>query len=235
MRLPNCRPLFLITLGLLHACACLDANGFRTFKDQQGRQMEAKLTRVSGEDVYIERRDGLSTKVSISLFGSEDQAYIRDWSLKKKLADDGLNVRFTEEESDEKEVNEGGITKESYEAHYEIVLKNELYQDIQNLRIEYLMLKFEDGVGAKKRNEGEIKRIKNRIEHPRLKAGDEVRLPTKAFPMLNTQLDPNYYWKGGGKKSSEDELRGIWVKIYVDDQLVHESSKPENLQRTEVW
>jgi hypothetical protein len=30
--------------------------------------MSAKLTQVSGDDIYIERLDGLSTRVNISIF-----------------------------------------------------------------------------------------------------------------------------------------------------------------------
>ena len=40
--------------------------------------MSAMLTQVSGDDVYIEHLDGLSTKVKISLLSKEDQELIRD-------------------------------------------------------------------------------------------------------------------------------------------------------------
>ena len=39
--------------------------------------MNAKLTQVSGEDIYIERLDGLNTKVNISIFSKADQNYSR--------------------------------------------------------------------------------------------------------------------------------------------------------------
>ncbi|MBL6919501.1 MAG: hypothetical protein ISR41_03245 [Puniceicoccaceae bacterium] len=58
---------------------------FRTFSDSQGREMSAKLTQVSGDDIYIERLDGLSTKVNISIFSKEDQEFIRDWDRKETL------------------------------------------------------------------------------------------------------------------------------------------------------
>ena len=35
--------------------------------------MSVKLTHVIGDDVYIERLDGLSNKVGISLFNKENQ------------------------------------------------------------------------------------------------------------------------------------------------------------------
>jgi hypothetical protein len=39
--------------------------GFGPFTGPQGREMQAKLTAVSGDDVFIDRQDGLMTKVDV--------------------------------------------------------------------------------------------------------------------------------------------------------------------------
>ncbi|MFT4901679.1 MAG: outer membrane lipoprotein SlyB [Lentimonas sp.] len=51
---------------------------FRVFKNQQGNEIKAKLTRVSGDDVYIERDDGQSIKTDIMIYSAADQVYIQD-------------------------------------------------------------------------------------------------------------------------------------------------------------
>lgn len=89
---------------------------FRTFTDPQGREMEAKLTLVSGDDVFIERRDGLATKVDIAIFIKEDQDFIREWGRKQAIKDDALAVRFTSaiEDKSRWESNGGGILRKTW-------------------------------------------------------------------------------------------------------------------------
>ena len=45
--------------------------------------MSAKLNQISGDDVFIERLDGLSTRVNISIFSKDDQEFIREWAGKR--------------------------------------------------------------------------------------------------------------------------------------------------------
>ncbi|MFQ3270602.1 MAG: hypothetical protein ACI9A1_000918, partial [Lentimonas sp.] len=89
-----------IVIFALFTSALLPAADFHTFKDTQGREMEAKITRVSGKDVYIERRDGLSTKVKRSIFSKQDQSYIEEWAKNALLEGDILEVRFTQKKTD---------------------------------------------------------------------------------------------------------------------------------------
>lgn len=222
---------FLLTTALLHA------NGtFRNFSDQQGREMQAKLTQVSGDDVYIERRDGLATKVDIGIFSEDDQKYIRDWARKEAIKDDAIEVRFTTDVSDKSRwKSSGGIMQKTWKESFGIVLTNKSYMDLKNIRIEYLLFKFEDAVAAEKRSEGVVRYLTGTTTVAFLKAGDETTASTEKFPMLETKLEPGYVWKNGGKKTSEDDMHGIWIKVYVDDILATEVSKPENLMRKHRW
>ncbi len=198
--------------------------------------MTAKLTQVSGEDVYIERLDGLTTKVGISIFSKDDQEFIRDWARKQAIKDDAIEVRFTTDVEDKsKWRSSGGIMRKTWKESYGIVLKNTSTMDMKNIRIEYLIFKFEDAVAAQKRSEGVIRHLTGTTKLPLIRSGDEATAATEKFPMLETKLEPGYYWKGGGKKTSEDEMNGIWIKVYVGDILATEVSRPENLMRKESW
>jgi hypothetical protein len=100
---------------------------FRTFSDSQGREMNAKLTQVSGDDVYIERRDGLSTKVNISIFSKDDQDFIRGWDRKETLRNDAIKVRSITDVEDKSgwEDKGGGIVRKTSKESYGIELTNE--------------------------------------------------------------------------------------------------------------
>ena len=226
--------IFLLAIG---AILSFGESNFRTFSDSQGREISAKLTQVSGDDVFIERLDGLSTKVNISLFSKEDQEFIRDWDRKETLRNDAIKARFITDVEDKSRWgnNGGGIVRKTWKEGYGIELSNESQLDLKNILIEYLVFKFEDAMAAQKRSEGEVRYLTGETKVPTLKAGSKARVDTKKFPMLETKLAPGYRWPGGGKETSEDEMRGIWIKVFVDEILATEVSKPENLMRKESW
>jgi len=211
-------------------------SAFRTFKDPEGREMEAKLTLVSGDDVYIERRDGLATKVDISIFSKDDQAFIRQWAKKDALTGGGVDAQFKTHISDRSGWNSsGGIRRKQWKQGYKIVVENNSGFDMKDVRVEYLVLKFEDAVAAQKRSEGVERKLKGSAKIGTIAKRSTGTVETEQFPMLETKLEPGYHWVGGGKKTSEDEMRGIWVKIYAGDLLAAEISKPENMSRKYSW
>ncbi len=209
---------------------------FRKFTDVKGRQMEAKITHVSGKDIYIERSDGLNTRVDVSVFSEADQEYIKQWAHNALLESGIFDVRFSSKRSDRNKYTKGGIEYEEYNMHFNIVItNNDFDHDFEAIKVEYLIVKFEDALAAKKKSHGTIQRFKGSASHHFIKAREEVSIATEIFPMLETELAPGFVWTNGGKKDSKDAIRGIWVKIYVGDKLVHELSKPENMMRRESW
>ena len=203
---------------------------FRTFTDTKGRQMEAKITRVSGDDIHIKRKDGMETRVKLSVFSETDQEYVKQWAYDNLLESGVFDVRFSTKRSEKNEYTQGGIIYDEYNMRYEVVItNNDFDNDFRDIRVDYLILKFEDRLAADKRREGNIHRIKGSATQDLIKAREEVRIGTEKFPMMETQLAQGYVWSGGGQRDSKDVAKGIWVKIYVGDKLVHEISKPENM------
>ena len=209
--------------------------GFRLFTDPQGREMHAKLAVVSGDDVFIERQDGLATKVDISIFSEEDQAYIRDW---EKKADWGKNVELvfrshvTERTSWDKS---SSIFRKTWKEGYEVTIKNETAFGMEDVRIEYRVFKFEDAIAAQKRSEGEVKKLKGSAKVGKIPAWSAAATETTQFPMQQTKLAPRTRWASGGKETSKDKMDGVWVRVYVGDFMATEVTKPENLDRKVGW
>ncbi|TVP77425.1 MAG: hypothetical protein EA353_10465 [Puniceicoccaceae bacterium] len=230
------RYFYLCVSTLLFACLLQAAESeFRTFTDPQGREMRAKLTLVSGDDVFIERQDGLATKVDISIFGQEDQEFIRAW---EKLAafKNNVDVRFRTHITDRSSFEgSGGVLSRRWQEGYEIVLTNKSAFDMTDVRIEYLVLKFEDAIAAERRSEGEIRKIKGKTEVADIPARSDGNTTTGQFPMLETKLAPGYSWASGGKRTSKDKMEGVWIKVYQGENLVAEVSRPENLDRRISW
>lgn len=225
-------------LLLLFSVLVLEAgeSEFRTFTNPEGIEMEAKLTLVSGDDVYIERRDGLATKVDISIFSKDDQKFIREWAKKDALTSGDVDAQFkTHVSSRSGWESTGGIRRKRWKEGYEVVVENNSDFDMKDVRIEYLVLKFEDAIAAEKRSEGVERKLKGSAKIGPIGKRSTGTVETEQFPMLETKLEPGFYWVGGGKKTSEDEMRGIWVKIYAGDLLVAEVCRPENLSRKYTW
>ena len=212
------------------------ASEFRKFTDTKGRVMNAKITNVSGVDVYIERDDGMMAKVNLQVFSEADQEYIQQWALTALLDSDVFDIRFSRQSNDENEYNNKGVIYNEYNFHYDVVIKNNDYDnDFKNVKVEYLILKFEDALAAKKKSEGVSQRIKGTVMQDVIPAREEVRVSTETIPMLESQLAPGFVWKNGGKRDSKDVIEGIWVKVYVGDKLVTEKSRPDNMMRRSSW
>ena len=146
-----------------------DCSDFRTFTDKQGRQMQAKINQVSGNDVFIERRDGLVTKVSAAIFSEDDQVFVRQWARQQNLKDGAIEARFSDKESEKTTISSGGIKTTKYDAYYEVVLKNTTDQEIQDIRLEYLMLKIQKTKWQQKDEaEGDLERKKGKMHLERL-------------------------------------------------------------------
>jgi hypothetical protein len=208
--------------------------GFRMFTDPNGREMYAKLTLVSGDDVFIERQDGLATKVNISIFSREDQAYIRNWEMKDAWRKD-VELRFKTHVSDREGWDGHPVERKTWKEGYKVVIQNETAFDMEDVRIEYRVFKFEDAIAAEKRSEGEVKKLKGSAKVTRVPAWSEESTETSQFPMQETKLAGGWSWTSGGKETSKDKMEGIWVRVYVGDFMAVEATQPSNLDRNVGW
>ena len=60
---------------------------YRTFTDSRGREIQARVLRISGEQVTIQRRDGKRFTVAIATFSQADQDFLH------RPADGGIALR----------------------------------------------------------------------------------------------------------------------------------------------
>lgn len=229
---------YLISIFVICLVSSLAAdNKYHTFTSADGREMEAKIIRVSGDEVIIERKaDGRNFTVGTDMFAQDDQAFIKEWDELKRLSrDDALKITVRRStESSEKSSSVSTVT-ERWEAGYTIGVTNETWGPLENLTAHYRIFKFDQAVAAQDRGEGDIERKSGKFPIAMLERDATVEHDTEKFLLTASKLKSNWYYINGGRKKSKDELDGCWVRIYKGTQLVHEYSLPSALMREQHW
>ncbi len=224
----------LITIGVLLFAAVLQAEP-RTFTDAFGRTITAEIISVDADQVRIRREDGQFFTLNISQLTEEDQKFIKQWSANKAAPSSAATTEKIT--PDPKKIilalSRGKfdtriITKFDTYVHkhenwgYSIQLTNNHLRPVSNLRVEYNLFArtFADTstptliTGAKN-----VSAIASR--------GMEV-FRTKTAEVCKSR-DTSWGYNSSG------EMRGIWVRVYADGQLLIEQSSPDSLMTTETW
>ncbi len=218
--------LFLLTAGLIAAEP-------RTFTDQMGRTITAELISVQNDQVTIRRTDGQTFTLATSTLNDDDRKYIREWvsaqPAKKSAAEDKfilnpkkLTVGLSRGKFDSHTLAqfEGYIHKHE-DWGYTVQITNTHLRPIEKIRLEYNL----------------FARTFNDISSPtfvsdtktidKLKAGGSEIFRTRTAEVCKRK--DIYFANESG------ELRGIWIRLYVGDQLISEQSSPESLMTKEKW
>ena len=77
---PGVRLVMVIAMCLPAACSGQNGSGegeYRTFTDSRGRTVQARVVRVEGDQVTIQRRDGKQFTVPMATFSPADQEFLR--------------------------------------------------------------------------------------------------------------------------------------------------------------
>lgn len=205
--------------------------------DTQGRSIKADVISVENDTAKIKRDDGRSFELALSTLADADQTKLRDWA--KKQADKplpagaiGVVASRTKFDSEKSEATvpfiitytDGTVKRETRiqvtvneEWGYSLTVENRTLQPINGLRLEYKLFSAVDSRGA------------STLQIPPLKPRDKVILKTNTVTLTKTHL------KGDSVKPVGNQLQGVWVRIYKGDDLVHESSTPENISMNNKW
>ncbi len=219
--------LFLFAAGLLEAAP-------RTFTDQAGRTVTAEIVSVQNDQVIIRRDDGQSFTLAISTLSDDDRKYLGDWSANQKTA--------VKQAPDEKFVPDPkkivvGLSRGKFDSHtlakfdgythkhedwgYIVQIINNHLRPLEKIRFEYNILSrtFSDTTSPTM--------ISGTKSIAALKTGGSETFRTQSAEVCKRR---DIYF---GNESGE--LRGIWIRLYVGDQLVSEQSSPESLMAKEKW
>lgn len=214
--------------------------------DILGRTIRAEPVALEGDALKIRREDGREFTIELKSLVDDDQAKIRRWSAAQSqaaLEPPGVEATTAKTEKPEKPKYVPDMSKlllalsrfkgetttiakfEGYSHKHEMwgysfQVTNRNLQPLDKVRIEYNLFArtFADsGTPSVIAGSLDLPAIgSNRSESSRTRTAEVCK--HKGFDIANS----------GG------ELRGIWVKLYVDNKVVQEQISPESL-KTESW
>ncbi len=223
-------------------------NGIRVFTDEQGRAVEARIVSVDSVKgtIQLEREDGQRFWVSPKRFSADDQTYIRQWAdANRVLSEKSLRISFKKkrlESFNRKKM--GGVANGFSKGEvicYEVTLTNRSKRQIVGLRLESMYF-----VRVSSRNHETIKHVGPGTGLVSLiEPGKSVTLRTTKLTLEEkfnriAVSEPGTVTLGYDEnKISEDELMGIWLKIYgpeVDgERVVRDVCEPSGLDGDVEW
>lgn len=215
--------LFVITAGLLPAET-------RTLTDQFGRTITADVIALEGNTLKIRRDDGIVFDLPIANLSIEDQKAIREWAAKQPKPVEAvfeptpelMPVAISRFKASSRNLLKWEGYSHTHEMWgYSIQLTNKHLRTIDNLRIEYnLFSQTYADLGTPQTIAGSKKIDPMRVN-------DSINVKTQTTEVCKRR--DMYYGNSGG------EMRGVWVKVYSGDKLLHDFSSPEGLKDNERW
>ena len=206
----------------------------RTFKDSQGREIEADLVAVSGDSVVI-KRGGRDFTVKISQFSIDDQAFIKDWIQKNPDAEKfrfSYFVDFDAETASSRKVDyDERLQSRPYVCSASVTNRNPGALKGVKVACQVIVEDFVDTRGNRFRalNSG-IKPSSGRIQRIQAVAELEEWKPESRVD-IDLPFPTEYYVdRDGGRVDNavSDKILGVIIRVYRGDQVLDEYKKAED-------
>jgi len=243
------RPLTHLLIAAFFASTAASVQAeLRTLTDTQGRSLQADVLAVEADAVKIKRADGQTFNLPLATLIEDDQKWLREWAEKqaKLIPANAIEItlgRAKFETSRPRVENvmrtfddgssevAGTITTTDEDWGYSVTLANRLTKPIPSPRVEYVLF-----LKASRETGGGLSRRKASTSLLTLPARERAAFKTQTVRSVRTVIRGDLsYRKSGGTGTDKDNLHGIWMRIYSGDQLIAETSTPENLRLTEKW
>lgn len=229
-------------MGLFCFWLQVEAQELRTFTSRDGQSVRAAVVDFVGETVTLQREDGRTFPVPLNSLSEEDVRYVKSLDIAAvRLALVTQRARPTVEAKTKlgrKEKRKRGYVEyEERDAWYDVTVKlpTSAPVGLTKLRAEYRQYKFSAEMAAEKRSDGELEVTEGTYEISLLNPGAEVTFSTEKVALQETKLASGVVWIEGGRRTSADELRGVWVRLYSGDTLLVEYATPSNLPERQTW
>jgi len=211
----------------------------QTLTDKQGRSLKADVLSVENGKVKIKREDGQTFDLPLESLADADQRQLKAWAAANppKLGPDAIQLQFSRVKvSTEKEEQSGGaVTAYKDQWGYNLTLANRTSRELGDVRAEYILFVKQDlGPGSKEKDPG-FRRVKQMTKSDPIPIHGNVSFRTETVTSYRYVLAPGWVWSGSTNKPIRDTLHGMWLRIYVGNELIVEKITPEDLSKTEKW
>jgi hypothetical protein len=204
-----------------------------TLTDKQGRSIQADVISVENETAKIKRSDGQTFDLPLANLSDDNQARLRAWvkpaatedkkTEESALTPSSLLITASRGKFSSDNLFVTGTYKHTHEQWgYSLQVSNATLKPVDDIRIEYNLFgsTFADLPSAITRT--------GRIPVGRLTARS-ASTPVRTQSVEVCKRRSAEYGNSGG------EMRGIWIRVYVADQLLVEQVTPPSLKTTEKW
>jgi hypothetical protein len=112
---------------------------------------------------------------------------------------------------------------------YKVTVENKSFKDLENLEVEYRIY-VEDDTLHNLADKGKLKALPGEKEVAKLENAQKFTFETRAVAVNKSELKAGWHYRGGAKEKVEDELGGIWIRVYQDGEVVNEFANPPVLK-----
>jgi hypothetical protein len=211
-----------------------------TLTDKQGRSIQADVISVENENAKIKRSDGQTFNLPLANLADADQEKLRTWAKANppKLGPDALVLEFNRGkfDSEKESQHDGAVTAYKDQWGYSLTLINRSKQELTGIRAEYILFVKQDAGPTAPSAEG-MRKVRHTTRAEPIPLHGKITFRTETVPSYRYVLAPGWSWggTGGSTKPIKDSLYGMWIRIYVGDELVIEKITPTDITKTEKW
>jgi|GEM_PF-2624256 len=225
--------------------------GARTFTDRQGRKIEAEITGVSGSKVTLRLANGKSYTLPVSRLSDADQFFVSMWKDAPEGGGSGKEgttgvaippgIQYAIEiEADKKRVKKrptiesdtGEVTPEEW--IFEVKLENGSRARLEGLEMSYRI--YVDPKASEKIEIGDPPRFfghRTKLEPMADRA--RVTVKTEMVVLNKLELSPDYVFTDGSRNDLDDDLEGIWIKLWHGDKKVADYQSSSGTVKKAKW
>jgi hypothetical protein len=228
--------------GVIHAADAVPAASpdLHTFTNQDGRTIKAEILSAFQDDVNLKRDDGQSFKVSVTTLSKEDQSFIRQWVIQQAQAhhDDVLTFGAASVRTDPAPIlsaSKISLTSQWSEG-FKINVTNQTSVHWTTLHLRYIIFRLAGVPGALPPNNFTPTHATGTVTIDDLPGLQQATASTDKIDLLEVSIAPGYNYANGAPPKVTDQIQGIWVRVYDDDNnLLQEWSSTKEITKDNTW
>ncbi len=205
-------------------------------RDKEGRELQAHLLSVSGENVLIQRvEDEREFSVPIENFDARSENVIRNWMYRDPDAIDySLDIKADRGLVESTSFKIAGREFTTSKWSYTVSISNNSRNELSDAEIEYRIV-YDDQVGFTRTSvmpgAGSDQQEGEKVDLPPMKFNDELEFDT---PVLETHKY-EYVPTKGEREFHKDSVKGIWVRIMRRGEVIAEYKSNEASMGSLSW
>jgi hypothetical protein len=184
----------------------------------------------------IKREDGLSFTMSLELLSDESRSLVQEWA-QKNVPKDSINIRFRDrserkyDEDSTSRKNEVNVVRPEFKITYSHDVP------LNNLKLEYKIIYEEERIGRAEDEFTQEKVHYGKINLPHLAPDEEdyTFSGAETIELRESSMKGSYSPSSGSPGPAEDEITGVWIRLFTDENMIYESTTPNRLLERETW